>query len=274
MLPAVFPRLALSCALALALSVPVAAAAADRSPRVVGGSAAEMDEWPSVAAVYFDGFAGCGGTVISRTAVLTAAHCVAHSDPRDLAVGTGRRALSDERNGETIGVRGIQVHPDYRGVGRSDLAVLTLKRPTSAPPAQLPADSADAGMTAPGSVLSVAGWGAMTPSGHDPGSDVLMEADEIALEKGSCKRAYRAKFKQRDQICTRGPQIGSGQNASSCYGDSGGPLVADTTHGRVLVGVVSYGGDRCGDPRFPTVYARVASKLGWIYRAAGLTPPA
>jgi len=231
-----------------------------------------MDEWSSVAAVYFDGFAGCGGTVISRTAILTAGHCVARSRPKDLSVGTGRRALSDERSGQTIGVAKIFMHPDYRGAGQGDLAVLKLKRPTRAPAAQLSDEGSDSSMTAPGSVLSVAGWGATTPSGHDPGSDMLMEAEEITLHRGSCKRAYPRKFKGSEQICTNGPRIGTGQNSSSCYGDSGGPLMADTTHGRVLVGVVSYGGDRCGDPRFPTVYARVAPQLDWIHRSAGIAP--
>ena len=264
------PFVALSLVLALGVSGAAAAAGdPERAPRVVGGSAADASDWPSVAAIYFDGFAGCGGTVISPTAVLTAAHCVSGTDPAELAVGTGRRSLSERDTGQTIGVADYVIHPAYGGVGRADLAVLTLKRPTSAPAAQLPAPGTDAALTAPGSVLRVAGWGATTPMGRDPGSDMLLEADEITLQKRPCKRAYRREFMQRDQICTNGPRIGSGQNASSCYGDSGGPLSADTPAGQVLVGVVSYGGDRCGDPRFPSVYARVAPHVDWIYAAAG-----
>ncbi len=257
-------------ALALCMAAPAGAAEKpEKQPRVVGGNVANYAEWPFVAAIYFNGQQGCGGTVISPTAVLTAAHCAEGEYPEDMAVGTGRRALSDSGSGETIGVADYSVHPGYHGGGRTDFAVLNLERPTSAPAAQLAAPGTDGTITAPGSVLRVAGWGATTPKGYDPGSDVLLETNEVSMNRRACKRAYRRGFKNRDQICTNGPRIGFGQNASSCFGDSGGPLMADTPTGRQLVGVVSFGGNRCGDPRYPSVYARVAPQAGWIYSAAG-----
>jgi hypothetical protein len=39
-----------------------------------------------------------------------------------------------------------------------------------------------------------------------------------------------------------------------------------------LVGIVSFGGQRCGDPRFPGVYTRVSFEAGFI--ADALNPPA
>lgn len=260
----------LSGALALCVAAPVGAAEKpEKQPRVVGGSVANLADWPFVAALYFNGQQGCGGTVIAPTAVLTAAHCVEGVYPDEMSVGTGRRALSDHGSGETIGVADYYVHPAYRRGGRTDFAVLRLDRPTRAPAAQLAAPGTDAGITATGSILRVAGWGSTTPKGYDPGSDVLLETNEISQNRRACKRAYWRDFRNRDQICANGPRIGFGQNASSCFGDSGGPLMADTATGRQLVGVVSFGGNRCGDPRFPSVYARVAPQAGWIYAAAG-----
>lgn len=49
-------------------------------------------------------------------------------------------------------------------------------------------------------------------------------------------------------------------------GDSGGPLMyskekEDKYH---LVGIVSYGYKKCGEPGYPGVYTRVTSFLDWI----------
>ena len=239
-----------------------------KDPRIVGGYAADVAQWPFMAALYFNGEQGCGGSVIAPSAVLTAAHCVKGTHPDELSVGTGRRALSDAGSGQTIGVADFVVHPGYGRSGRADFAVLRLEQPTSAPAAQL-SSPADNYLTAPGSTLRVAGWGATTPAGYDPGSDALLETTESTLPGRKCGRAYGRGFVARDQICTLGPRLGRGQNASSCFGDSGGPLVADGPAGRQLVGVVSFGGNRCGDPRHPSVYARVAPQLGWITAAAG-----
>ena len=57
---------------------------------------------------------------------------------------------------------------------------------------------------------------------------------------------------------------------TSCSGDSGGPLIARTRAGLRLVGVVSAGPLPCGSA--PSIYARVSAELGFIRRAAGLTP--
>lgn len=42
--------------------------------------------------------------------------------------------------------------------------------------------------------------------------------------------------------------------------DSGGPAVRDG----VLLGIVSFGGKRCGDPKSPGVYSRVSEATEWV----------
>lgn len=42
--------------------------------------------------------------------------------------------------------------------------------------------------------------------------------------------------------------------------DSGGPAVRDG----VLLGIVSFGGKQCGDPRSPGVYSRVSEITEWV----------
>ena len=45
--------------------------------------------------------------------------------------------------------------------------------------------------------------------------------------------------------------------SSGCNGDSGGPLYAGPASAPVLLGVVSYGGSRCGADHLPSVFAEV-----------------
>lgn len=45
--------------------------------------------------------------------------------------------------------------------------------------------------------------------------------------------------------------------SSGCFGDSGGPLIAGTNAAPVLLGVVSWGGDKCGADHSPSVFADV-----------------
>ncbi len=72
-------------------------------------------------------------------------------------------------------------------------------------------------------------------------------------------------------ICALGKRIGRTPqplpfHTTSCEGDSGGPLVADTPGGPRLIGAVSAGVFPCGLGG-PSIYARVANRLGFIQRA-------
>jgi secreted trypsin-like serine protease len=53
-----------------------------------------------------------------------------------------------------------------------------------------------------------------------------------------------------------------------CLGDSGGPLVVQGDSGPVQVGIVSFAAG-CGDPRYPSVYTRLANgSIASFIRAA------
>lgn len=68
-----------------------------------------------------------------------------------------------------------------------------------------------------------------------------------------------------------GDQLGArAKGKDACDSDSGGPLtVRNASDSPILVGVVSYGGERCAS-RSPGMYARVASFASFITLTTGM----
>jgi secreted trypsin-like serine protease len=248
----------------------LAASGASAGPRakssIIGGHRADPADWPFVAALYFKGSFYCGGSVISPTEVLTAAHCARGLRIRRIRVVTGRPQLKKKAVGQTIKVAAKEIHPDYKLNERHDVAVLTLAEATTATPVTLASESEDVTYTAPGTVLRVAGYGARDQLGFRlPG--FLKETFEAVRSNKRCRRVYGKRFYSgKAMICAQGRRIprARGLRTQICGGDSGGPLVADTPAGVRQVGVVSYAGLFCGDSFTPSVYARVADALDFI----------
>ena len=247
------------------LIVAAPSAAAPDPKRIVGGDLADPGDWPYAAALTYRGSQYCGGTVISANSVLTAAHCVAGGGIPRVRVITGRPDLRDTGTGQSIRIDRVFIHPGYDRVGDQDLAVLRLQDDTVATPATLPTHEEDAADTDPGDPLRVAGWGSRTRRGARP-SMTLRETAQHPVEARRCRRKFHH-FTARTQICTRGDEMAPGAVTTSCYGDSGGPLIFDAPAADLIVGVVSYGGRKCGEAK-PTVYARVAAGLGFIKQKA------
>ncbi|MDQ1015760.1 S1 family peptidase [Streptomyces afghaniensis] len=255
-------------ALSVGSSGPVAA---DRV--VIGGFPVDVSESPwTVALSSRDRFGStragqfCGGVVVGRSTVLTAAHCVGEEvlggppeRVRDLRVIAGRTDLLADRGGREITVGDTWVNPAYDGASNvGDFAVLTLAEP-------LPAGSV-IGMAADGDpayavggAATVYGWGDVSGAGEYPNS--LRAARVRVLPDALCEEAYPGGtdgvYEARSMLCAG--EVKGGRDA--CQGDSGGPLVAQ---GR-LIGIVSWG-NGCGRAGNPGVYMRVSDivrTLGW-----------
>ena len=260
--------------LVLLLALPASAGAASIGKSVVGGSPASIEDWPFIAALVVTGQPAdrgqfCGASVADASHVITAAHCIEGESPQGVEVVTGRDRLA-ENVGERVPVASIAVHPSYGGEGSNhDLAVLRLAQPLAAPVPIAPAGPADAALAAAGLGVRVAGWGLVSQA-PDAVPEVLQQAPLTVVGPNRCRKAYGADFDTAQMICAGTPDVGP---PDSCNGDSGGPLVADGPLGPRLVGVVSYGAERCGDPQAPGVYTRLSAESAFITDQLGGAPP-
>ena len=178
----------------------------------------------------------CGGTLISDSHVLTAAHCTVDEAATGISVLLGEHNIADDEF-NSVDVAEIINHPDYNNETVDyDFAILRLANPVNftneVRPACLPAvlNATYAGVTA-----TVTGWGALRFEGPSP--NVLQEVDVTVTTNAECSKAYANKTEDanntnntdnanntveitKNMLCAEGP----GKDA--CQGDSGGPLIA------------------------------------------------
>jgi secreted trypsin-like serine protease len=244
------------------------AGAASRPARIVGGAAAPAGTAPWTAALVAHNLSAqdgayCGATVASPTAVITAAHCVLDG-PGQFDVVTGRSVLS-ATDGQRLPVTSVDLDPAYsRDRTGHDAAVVHLGSPTEAPAIGI-ATAETAGLAAPGVRLLLTGWGIVT-NRDKVASNALREATVAVQGNRKCRTSYRQAFNGAQMICS------AGGLPDACHGDSGGPLVSLDGAAPTLVGIVSFGGQHCGDAAFPGVYTRVSYESAFLQRAISKTP--
>lgn len=224
----------------------------DFDAQVIGGQPVEEGQYPWLVAVGLSGEADpaerafCGGSVLTETVVLTAAHCVEEDEPEDLAVFSGSVDLESDALTETA-VADLHVSEDFNDpiAFSNDWALLLLDEPVDAEPIELNHDPEEFG------ALETAGWGA-NEAGVFPTVAAWVEVPFV--DDDDCAEAYPGEFDDETMLCAGDLENGG---VDACTGDSGGPLMAADDEGDlILVGIVSWG-HGCAEPGSPGVYAQV-----------------
>jgi len=242
------------------------------SPMIVGGTTVPNGKYPFMAALLDKRRPGdafdelfCGGTLIDKDSVLTAAHCLVNPKPDKLQVVVGRTALNQNR-GQLRSVSRRFIQPRYNGNGY-DAAVLKLRRAVKGiKPIKL-ATAKQNKLEKPGHILTAAGWGVVKqrPGPFDILPKRMHEVSVPVVSDSRAKRTYQSQgLKYLPSLQVAAGKKGNG----ACFGDSGGPLFDSDS--RTQVGITSHGAGRCGTARYPAVYTEVNNaQIGkWILRAA------
>ncbi|XP_011694586.1 PREDICTED: serine protease 48-like [Wasmannia auropunctata] len=243
-----------------ALVVACLAVAAHGFPntQIVGGKDAPPDKFPYQVSLRRYGSHSCGGSILSRNMILTAAHCIVgyESGPslEALTIHAGTNLLSEL--GTVYKAKKVIVHEGFDPFALvNDIGLIILKNPIQFNKNIQPITLAipEFPFTPAGKPCTLSGWGRTSLGGKVP--DKLQEIELVVYDQNKCKQEHWRV--QSTHICTL-TKAGEG----ACHGDSGGPLVAEG----VQIGIVSFG-QPCARGS-PDVFSRVASFQDWIQKHA------
>ncbi|XP_051497344.1 chymotrypsin-like elastase family member 1 [Apus apus] len=238
----------------------------DGMQRVVGGTEARSHAWPSqISLQYASGgnwYHTCGGSLIQRNWVMTAAHCVDRQ--MNFRVVAGEHNLNANDGSEQIfGVSRIIIHPYWNSNnpgGGYDIALLRLSGY-----ATLNSYVQLAVLPREGTILPnnypcyISGWGLTRTNGQL--SSVLMQAYLPVVDYQICSSpSYWGSTVRSTMVCAGGDGIRSG-----CQGDSGGPLHCAVNGQYQVHGVTSFVSSQgCNVKNKPTVFTRVSNYISWM----------
>jgi secreted trypsin-like serine protease len=255
-------------ALSAPASPPHAHADGEFRPQLIGGTPVPNGKYRYIGVVLDKRINGgpfqqwfCGGTLIDRDSVLTAAHCFGkNSNPRNFRVLLGRARLNGGSRGVFRGVERIFRHPDFGFPTRNthDAAVLKLSHPVprSIPKIKLAEVTSGDKLERPGSSAVVAGWGATSNSLTYPyrmrTARVPISGDRYA------KRYWGSQYVRADMVAA-----GHGDKGI-CAGDSGGPIMKVVNRNgkkvHIQIGITSFlTAGTCTAPDAPEVFTEVNS---------------
>ncbi|XP_063048942.1 serine protease 33-like [Engraulis encrasicolus] len=232
------------------------------SSRIVGGQDSAEGNWPWQASLQKNGQHFCGGSLINRQWILTAAHCFNSSDPSQITVHLGIKDLDVTGANEiTRTVVQIILHPKYDDItNNNDIALLQMISLVTLSdyiiPVCLPRRNS---VFHNGTDGWVTGWGDIGEGVSLPYPRALQEVDVPVIGNRQCDCLYGSGSITSNMICAGYAAEGK----DSCQGDSGGPMVNQQNWVWIQSGVVSFGYG-CDRPGFPGVYTRVSRYQAWI----------
>ncbi|TRY96512.1 hypothetical protein DNTS_031550 [Danionella cerebrum] len=231
--------------------------------KIVGGQDATAGSWPWQVSLQSTQYGGhfCGGSLITKDWVLSAAHCFQSSTMGTVVVHLGLQSQSGSNPYEVTRTASLIIsHPYYNSnTKNNDIALIKLSSSVTFNNYIWPVCLAATGSTlGAGANVWVTGWGTLY-SGATSIPDILQEVQVPIVSNTDCNNAYGGSITSNMMCAGLLNQGGK----DSCQGDSGGPLVSRNGTQWVQSGVVSFGRG-CAQANYPGVYTRVSNYQSWI----------
>ncbi|XP_036436961.1 elastase-1-like [Colossoma macropomum] len=239
--------------------------------RVIGGSVSIPNAWPWQVSLRVQSGTCynhyCGGVLIKKNWVLTAAQCVDGTGVSVVVLGDHDLTLPESGKEQYIGISAIYIHPGWKRdlAAGYDIALIRLASDAilnsyvqlaSLPPV----DQVLAGNTA----CYVTGWGVTQTGGYL--SAQLKQASLPSVDYATCSSStWWGATVKTSMICA-----GGAGTAAGCNGDGGGPLNCVVGGRYVVHGLTSFVSTAgCNTIRKPTVFTRVSAYLSWVQGITG-----
>ncbi|XP_053575647.1 ovochymase-1 [Bombina bombina] len=251
-------------------------------PRIVGGINAVPGGQPWTVSLRLYDKHICGGSLVQRSVVVTAAHCVYPVHPIKVSHMTVVAGEYDQNTidpeEQTLTVSHIVVHPKYNGGATMgyDIAIVYLSGQVNlGNQVQLICLPQLNETIEAGTLCTASGWGRINETG-DP-SPILQEVQLPVIDNVTCSSVLSSMELpnlHKTMMCAGFPDGGK----DACQGDSGGPLVCKRRTGSwFLVGCTSWGlgcGRAWKQTRqkknlrgSPAIFSRVSSLLSFLRNA-------
>lgn len=229
--------------------------------RIVGGSTVSIADFPWQIYLQFGDYM-CGGSIIGRRWILTAAHCTQDEngpvDVADMFIIAGQEYPTEQSSGK-YEIKSYTIHEDYdTELYTNDIAILELYEDIAVENASyinlISEEEVANGATDPGVMASVTGWGLTNARRNIYAKDLQMA--ELPIVSNTTAAAVWGSLPET--MLMAGYLTGS---QDACSGDSGGPLIVDVDGESKQVGVVSWGSTNCDTYGG---YTRISSYMDWI----------
>ncbi|XP_058130213.1 chymotrypsin-2-like [Anopheles ziemanni] len=227
-----------------------------RNPRIAGGAEAQDGQFPFQVALINEGLVYCGGSVVNRRWILTAAACLIGKQLSDVQLFLG--SVDRLVGGRNVTAERFILHPDFdQQTYANDIALIRIREVLAFNNAdQLQSIELATEFFETATDATVSGWGRFSISNNQlPNRLQFIRTDIIDTDDCAAQfeEPYASRISEQRTICTSNQP-----DQGVCLGDAGGPLVLDG----VLVGVQSWS-IPCG-LGLPDVYERVSHHRPWI----------